>query len=189
MSHPDIEVLQACLERMLKDNSFRRSSYRDGRISGFDLPQLIRAFLFDDVSKANLASRFANGDLREIETVMPIVDRLVKAAGWVPLVASSFITLCEQAGEHYSATRFADQVLAIFAHAELPRSGWNDAMLPARIAGMVQSFSDRDHPLPSELAQKLLQILDFLVDLGDRRSAALQISENFKNVRIAHGPG
>jgi hypothetical protein len=35
------------------------------------------------------------------------------------------------------------------------------------------------------LAQKFLRILDLLVDMGDRRSAALQLGEAFREVRVA----
>jgi hypothetical protein len=44
--------------------------------------------------------------------------------------------------------------------------------------------ADLQHPLPVALARKLLQVLDVLVDLGDRRSAALQQSESFRGVRL-----
>lgn len=53
-----------------------------------------------------------------------------------------------------------------------------------RMAGLVGVFAEREQPLPSELAQAMLRILDRLVDMGDRRSAALQASEVFKNVRL-----
>jgi hypothetical protein len=35
------------------------------------------------------------------------------------------------------------------------------------------------------LAQKFLRILDLLVDMGDRRSAALQLGEAFREVRVS----
>jgi hypothetical protein len=34
------------------------------------------------------------------------------------------------------------------------------------------------------MAQKLLRALDRLVDMGDRRAAAVQLSEVFRSVRI-----
>jgi len=34
------------------------------------------------------------------------------------------------------------------------------------------------------LAQKFLRILDMLVDMGDRRSAALQLGEAFREIQI-----
>lgn len=165
----------------------RRSGYRDGEVYGHDVPQLIRDLLFCGVPQANLANRFANGDWQDIGLIMPIIDKLVERAGWIPFVASSYLSLCEEASNDYPAQRFADQVLSIFGHPTLPRSGWNDWSLPARIAGMVQTLADREHPLGPDLARKLLRILDFLVDMGDRRSAALQISDSFRNVKLAEG--
>ncbi|MGJ3262396.1 MAG: hypothetical protein ACFE0R_04090 [Salinarimonas sp.] len=57
-------------------------------------------------------------------------------------------------------------------------------MIPARIAGLVQHLADRETPMPPALAQTLLRILDLLVDMGDRRSAALQASEAFREVPV-----
>jgi hypothetical protein len=42
---------------------------------------------------------------------------------------------------------------------------------------------DRETPAPATLAQKFLRILDLLVDMGDRRSAALQLSEAFREIQ------
>lgn len=39
--------------------------------------------------------------------------------------------------------------------------------------------------MPPGLGEKLLRILDLLVDIGDRRSVALQQSENFREIKIA----
>lgn len=59
-----------------------------------------------------------------------------------------------------------------------------ESTIPARIAALVHAFVERTQPLPFELAQRMLRILDRLVDMGDRRSAALQQSEIFKAVRV-----
>src|SRR4051794_1307404 len=50
----------------------------------------------------------------------------------------------------------------------------------SRIAALVHAFAERSQPLPADLAQKMLRTLDRLVDMGDRRSAALETSEIFK---------
>jgi hypothetical protein len=86
--------------------------------------------------------------------------------GWVSTVMWHFLRLCERAKEIYTAERFADHVL------------------PARIAGLVQYLADRETPTPLELGQKLLRILDLLIDMGDRRSAALQLGESFREIQI-----
>ena len=114
---------------------------------------------------------------------MPIVDRYVRAAGWSSTIMSFFLTLCERAGSSYPADPFADQILAIVGVPEIQLPGWRSTMLPARIAGLVQQFASRETPMPRALGQKLLRILDILVDMGDRRSAALQLSEMFREIQ------
>ena len=97
---------------------------------------------------------------------------------------NSFLDLCERAKQTYPAETFADQVLAIVADETQRLRGWGGTVLAARIAGLVQSIADRETPMPTRLAQKLLRILDLLVDMGDRRSAALQLSESFREVTL-----
>ena len=63
-------------------------------------------------------------------------------------------------------------------------AGWKGSLVPTAIEALVQAHTDRQHPLPAALARKLLHVLDALVDLGDRRSAALQQSESFRGVCI-----
>ena len=183
--HDDtLRLLQAVLERTLQNDDLRRSPYNDGRMGGFDLPRLVKSLLFVVVEDAPGATRFANGLWDDLGKVMPLVDRMVRAAGWHPHVAHQFVTLCERSGAAYPADTFADQVLAQIVDGRLP-AGWKGSVVPAAIAALVQAHADRQHPLPAALARKLLQVLDALVDLGDRRSAALQQSESFRGVRLA----
>ena len=179
-----LHLLQAVLERTLENDDLRRSPYNDGRMGGFDLPELVKSLLFVVVDHAPGATRFANGHWDDICRVMPLVDRMVCAAGWHPYVARQFVTLCERSGAAYPTATFADQVLAQIVDGRLP-AGWKGSSVPAAIAALVQAHADRQHPLPAALARKLLQVLDALVDLGDRRSAALQQSESFRGVRLA----
>ena len=62
--------------------------------------------------------------------------------------------------------------------------GWLGTFIPARIAELVQYVAHRDAPMTLALAQKFLRILDVLVDMGDRRSAALQLGEVFREVSL-----
>jgi hypothetical protein len=179
-----LHLLRAVLERTLENEGLRRSPYNDGRIGGFDLPELVKSLLFVVVESAPSSARFANGRWDDLDQVMPLVDRMVRAAGWNPYVARQFVTLCERSGAAYPADTFADQVLAQIVDGRLP-AGWKGSSVPATIAALVQAHADRLYPLPAPLARKLLQVLDALVDLGDRRSAALQQSESFRGVRLA----
>ncbi|ANB74890.1 hypothetical protein AYM40_20785 [Paraburkholderia phytofirmans OLGA172] len=178
-----LRILDHVVARTLQHDDLQRSPYNRGSVSGFDLPDLVKSLLFVTVEKPPAAARFANGCWDDLMRVMPLVDRMVRGAGWNAYVARQFVALCERAGGAYPADTFADQVLAQIVEDRLP-SVWKSTSIPASIAALVQAHSDRQHPLPSALAQKLLRILDALVDLGDRRSAALQQSESFRGVRL-----
>jgi hypothetical protein len=179
-----IALTHSCLGRTLKDRVWKHARGRDGRLYGFDVPQLIRIYLFVSVEFAGGAARFANRDWREIGAGLPIVDGLVRQVGDIPDVMSEFLTLCERAAEHYPAAIFVEQVTAAMALQERTPIGWRNSTVPSRIAGLVHTYAEREQPLPQELAQTMLRVLDRLVDMGERRSAALQTSEIFKDVRL-----
>lgn len=179
-----LHLLQAVLDRTLENDDLRRSPYNDGRMGGFDLPKLVDSLMFVVVEHAPGATRFANGAWNDLGQVMSLVDRMVRIAGWHPYVARQFVKLCERSGAAYPADTFADQMLAQIVDGRLP-AGWKGSLIPAAVAALVQAHADRQHPLQAALARKLLQVLDALVDLGDRRSAALQQSESFRGVRLA----
>ena len=114
---------------------------------------------------------------------MLIIDRFVRFAGWAYAVMSRYLTLCERSKDAFPAEQFADQVLHVIDENGNLLKGWHGTSLPARIAGLVQYLVDRETPAPATLAQKFLRILDLLVDMGDRRSAALQLSEAFREIQ------
>ena len=60
---------------------------------------------------------------------------------------------------------------------------WSGTTIAARIAGVVQRLAELNFPLAVKDARALLGILDRLVDMGDRRAAALQQSEQFRGVK------
>lgn len=179
-----IAILGLCLDRFLQDPVFKRDTYRSGEFSGFDQPELVRTLMFVSVERAVLAARYVNGDWSEISRILPLVDRFVRAGGWAASVMGPFLTLCERAKANYPAEAFADQILAIIGGGPENLKGWHGTFMTARIAGLVQHFAHRDASMALPLAQKHLQILDLLVDMGDRRSAALQLSEAFREVRL-----
>lgn len=74
--------------------------------------------------------------------------------------------------------------LAIISDGTNHLKGWHGTFIPARIAELVHYFVNRDAPITLAVAQKFLRILDILVDMGDRRSAALQLGEIFREVRM-----
>lgn len=186
--HPDAtELLLACADRLLASRQLDRGGWRSGELSGFDQPKLARTLMFVSIDHAGGAARFVNGDWGEIDAILPIVERLVGGAGWAPSIMASFLKLCERARDAYPADRFADQLLAVLGPGDDAPPGWSGTFLSARIAGVIQHLSTRESPMSLELAQTLLRLLDRLVDMGDRRSAALQLSEAFREVRIDPG--
>ncbi len=176
-----IDVLLACTDRLLADSAFE-SWRRSDSLYGFDLPYLVRNLFFIGIEQASGAARFANGDWNDIATILPIADKLVRTAGRKSSVMEHYLTMCERAAGWYPTERFADQILAVLGDEDPP--AWRNTMLAGRIAGLVQAHADRSAPLEQTLSRKLLQILDRLVDMGDRRSAALQLSDAFKDVRF-----
>jgi hypothetical protein len=180
-----VTLINACLERVLEHQDWSRARRDDGKLYGFDLPDLVRTFLFVQVEHAGGAARFANGDWREVESILPIVDPFVRAVGDLPSVTSSFLTLCERAADHYPPDRFVEEITAVLAKQPGTPIGWRGSTIQGRIAALIQVFAQQTQPLPLSLAQGMLRILDRLIDMGDRRSAALQTSEIFKNIAIA----
>jgi hypothetical protein len=183
-----IVVLDHCLGRVLQDVAFKRDTYRSGEFSGFHQPELIRTLMFVSVERADLAARFVNGEWSEISRILPLIDRFIRAGGWAAYVMDAFLTLCERARTSYPAEAFADQMLTIIGDGIDNLRGWHGTFIPARIAELVQQFAHRDAPVTFTLAQKFLRILDVLVDMGDRRSAALQLSEAFREIRSPSKP-
>ena len=179
-----VAMLDLCLGRLLQDSAFNRDAYRSGKFSGFDQPPLVQTLMFVSVERADMAARYVNGDWSEINRILPLIDRFVRAGGWAASVMDPFLTLCERARINYPAEAFADQVLAILGDGPDKLKGWHGTFIPARIAELVQHFAHRDTPMKLALAQKFLRILDMLVDMGDRRSAALQLSEAFREIHL-----
>jgi len=179
-----LPLLRACVQRVLKDQTWNHAQGGEGYIYGHDLPELVRIFLFVNIENAGGATRFANRAWQDISLILPVIDLFVRSVGNVPQVASSFLTLCERAAEHYPADIFIEQVTNILDGQMSTPVGWRHTTIPSRIASLIYVFAERSQPLPVTPAQAMLRVLDRLVDMGDRRSAALQISEIFKNVRL-----
>jgi hypothetical protein len=181
------ELLGACVERILKDQGLRNAANRDGYIHGHYLPGIIRSLFFVRY-QANGAVRFANGDWSEVAFVLPIIDPIFASVGTLAGVIDPFLTLCERAIEHYPVEGFVEQLLAVLGNQPGIPPGWRGTTIPGRIAALVHAFAERIQPLPPSIAEGMLRILDILVDMGDRRAAALQTSEIFKDIRPSASP-
>jgi hypothetical protein len=94
------------------------------------------------------------------------------------------LTLCERAGVAYPLDAFAAQANAVLGSIANAKGSWAGTMLPARTAAAIQRLADASFPLRADQAQELLKVLDALIDLGDRRSAALEQAEAFRGVQL-----
>lgn len=111
--------------------------------------------------------------------ILPFVDRFIRGAGWAASAMDAFLTLCERAKASYRAEDFANQILVIIGKGSDKSKWWYRGFIPARIAELVQHFAHREARMKQLRLKKLLRILDTLVDMGDRRSAMLQLSGAF----------
>jgi len=166
-------------------------AYRDwhyasqGRISEQDFVDIVKHLFFADLGYAGGAVRFANRNWAEVGAVIPIFEPILRAHGSVTFVARAWMNLCESSFEHYPVQHFVDNLEHLLVGQGTP-PGWRNTQLPGRLSGLIQRFSERQQPIPLAMAQKLLRALDRLVDMGDRRAAAVQLSEVFRSVRIAN---
>jgi hypothetical protein len=179
-------ILDDCAQRVIDDRTFRPNGYRAGEVHGYDMPSLIKAILFVNVeADCPGAARFVNGDWSEIAIITPLVTKLVKATGWSSFVMQNFLTLCEKAGASYPIDAFIEQATAALNSVEYAKGSWVGTSLPARLAAMIQRLAEANYPLEVNRARGLLKLLDALIDLGDRRSAALEQDEAFRRVQGA----
>ena len=178
-----ITLLDDCVSRVLQDRTFKPKSWRAGEVRGHAMPELISALLFVNVENAPAAARYVNGDWSQIDTILPIVDRMVRNVGWSSYVMGKFLDLCERTGRNYPISQVGPQANVALAAIGNNEEGWTGTMLSARMAGVVQRQADWNFPLKLPDAQELLKVLDALIDLGDRRSAALEQTEAFRGIQ------
>ncbi|WP_431260170.1 hypothetical protein ACQ86G_08470 [Roseateles chitinivorans] len=179
-----IPLLQAVGQRLLQCGHWSDGvGYRSGSTEA-DPGRIVESLFFRFPRKANLASRFANGDWRDVGLTLPIFEPVLRARGVDVRVARAWLSLCEDALDYYPPTHFIEHLKHVFP-AQDGRPEWNDTPLVAKLAGLIQRFSERSIPLLPTHASELLKALDVLVDLGDRRAAAVQMSEIFRSTRRA----
>ena len=179
-----LPLLNDCVTRVIRDRTFRSQGYRAGEVYGQDMPELVRTLLFIGVKDTCPGSaRFANGDWSQIAMIMPLVTKLVTATGWSAFVMGNFLTLCERAADAYPLDSFTEQTGSILSSNANAKGSWVGTTLPARTATIIQRLADANYPLQLKQARALLQLLDALIDLGDRRSAALEQTEAFRRVQ------
>lgn len=177
-----LQLLSVITQRVLAYGSWRHAGH--GGHSEQDFVGIVKHLFFSDFMYAGGAVRFANRNWSEVCVVIPVFEPILRAHGSVAFVARAWMDLCESSFEHYPVQHFVDNLEHILVGEGTP-PGWRGTQLPARLSGLIQRFSERQHPIPLAMAQKFLRALDRLVDMGDRRAAAVQLSEVFRSVRVA----
>ena len=148
-----------------------------------ELADIARELFFSVNLRTKAPVRFANDIWSDVGAVIPLIDPVVRAQGSSRLVADFWMQLCEKSLEHYPVDHFVSSLQYVLP-GENRRAQWRGSELPARLAGLIQRFSEKAPSLPHAMAQTLLRALDHLVDMGDRRAAAVQQSEIFRSVRL-----
>jgi hypothetical protein len=180
-----LTLLGACMDRMLTEHTFDPDSYRAGEINTRDLHPMVISFLLVSVRNAPGAARFANGDWTDLPRLMLLIDKLMMAAGWSAGVMDEYLGLCERAASNFPVEAFERHVAHSMDARGFRQQAWNSSGTFAGVSGAVQHLAEAHHPLTQEQARRLLLLLDRLVDMGDRRAAALQQSEHFRNIQIS----
>lgn len=176
-----LQLLSVVAGRVLSYDSWHYAG--DGGRSERELVEIVQHLFFADMGYAGGAVRFANGNWEDVGAVISVFEPVLRAHGSVTFVAKSWMSLCESSFEHYPVEHFVKNLEHLFGPEGTP-AGWRSTQLPARLAGLIQRFSERKQPMPAGTAKKLLRALDRLVDMGDRRAAAVQLSEVFRSVRL-----
>lgn len=177
-----LQLLSVITQRVLAYGAWRHAGH--GGHSEQDFVDIVKHLFFSDFRYAGGAVRFANRNWSEVGVVIPVFEPILRAHGSVTFVARAWMNLCESSFEHYPVQNFVDNLEHLLVGEGTP-PGWRGTQLPARLSGLIQRFSERQQPIPLAMAQKLLRALDRLVDMGDRRAAAVQLSEVFRSVRVA----
>ncbi|MEO6276739.1 hypothetical protein [Roseateles sp.] len=179
-----LEPAKRIVDRLIRDGDWdNEGRYRRGRTERA-IQEMVKDAFFSDFKHAALAVRFANGRWEDVEIIIPVFQPLLIAHGTTASVALAWLSLCERSFDHYPAQHFAENLKHLF-RADGKKPGWSVTGAAARLAALIQRFSERAQPLPAEMAQSCLRALDELVDLGDRRAAAVQTSEVFRSIRHA----
>lgn len=177
-----LQLLSAITERTLKYRGWPYAR-EDMRYLDSEFLEIIKDLFFSKMPRATLAKRFANGDWTEVSSIIPVFEPILQAHGSVVSVAKAWMSLCEKSLEHYPVEHFVNNLEFLFGPTG-QSVNWRHTQLPARLSGLIQRFSERTQPMPIDMAQKFLRALDRLVDMGDRRAAAVQLSEVFRSVRL-----
>jgi hypothetical protein len=174
-----VELIARCFEIVSSDRIWDRVRAESSRQLTDDYYTTARMMLLDAGRPCDAAKRFANRDWSQIQQAMVLVNRVVATIGDLASVLTMFLDLVERSFEYYALDDFIAQIESIPVRLWASRSAWSNSFSSSKLAALIQNFAEREKPLSPANQTALLRVLDRLIEVGDRRSAALQTSEIF----------
>jgi hypothetical protein len=98
---------------------------------------MVRDVMFIAHLSAPGSARFANGDWREFDRIVPLSEKMTRAVGDVPVVAHAFLVVCEHALPYVCPSWFAELALSMVSEHGRP-VGWRRWALEGRLAHAPQ---------------------------------------------------
>lgn len=173
-----IPLMIRIIDGIAEDSDWDYARDRPSWAPPHELLSIVRIMLMTAWERpATGARRFANRDWSETSMLIPVSDAMICRLGDVPAVLAEWLSLVELSREHYPLPDFLRQLSSIPPLAWTSRIRWTGNDNAARIAALLQAYCERQRPLTPEIRSQILTELDHLVDVGDRRSAALEVSE------------
>ena len=184
-SEPALSHLLVCAERVSRVEGLGTRDFGTHGIRSRDLKSVIQNLFFVSIDNASQATRFANGDFSDLHLILPIIETIAGAAAKSNIGLEAYLNLCERSISLFPTAPFVHVVNDILGKSATAPLEWIGTSVPGRIAALIHDLAERDRPLDPALSRAMLVILDALVDIGDRRSAALQANQIFSEVRLA----
>jgi hypothetical protein len=182
-----ILLLSDLIAELANDEAVRYARRRPSRGLDADYQAVFSACLCADwETPAPAAARFANGDWSEIRILQPLLRNILSACGDLPTVLSGYLSVVERSLEVYPFQDFLEEVGLIPSSSWTTRTLWMSNLNASRIAALIQRLAEKQQFLSQDNLTHAARLLDRLVDVGDRRSAALQVSELFSTARAAN---
>jgi hypothetical protein len=174
-----VDVFLDIFEAVADDPDWKRPEWREDYGLPDQLHKLVRIAMGANWDRPAMgAARFANSDWSDARLLDPLIDWMLQRFGHLPQVMQAFLLHIERSFDHRGSEFLASRLGGIAPAVWQSRGFWSGGRT-VQLAGLIQSFAERDAPLQPDVHVQFLKILDHLIELGDRRAAALQISSLF----------
>ena len=180
------DVFLDIFESVADDPDWNRPVWREDYSLPEQLHKLVRIAMGTNWDRPAMgAARFANNNWADVELLDPLIDWMLQRFGHLSQVIQIFLDHVEKSFVHRSSEFLASRLGGVAPAVWQSRGFWSGGSA-AQLAGLIQSFAERNAPLQPDAHLQFLEILDHLIELGDRRAAALQISSLFDLPRFSN---